>query len=619
MIFPLETLLSWMRSRVVRAAMKPRRARWFLLSALLLSIRAAGADLTVRYTLDLRSTQTHEVKISMSVPDAPPETEIQFPAWNALYQIRDFVRNVEHVRAECDGHALKLVRVDLQTWRAPSQACATLELRYAVYANEEGPFASVLNQHHSFLNLAMMLFYLPQGRDRPVRAAFILPEGWKLATLLPEGKPPGEFAAPNYDALVDSPAEAGHFDDFSFEQSGAAFRVIVDADAQDYSSRRLLDTLEKITAAETAMMRDVPFSRYTFIFHFLLDGGGGGMEHAYGTAISLPASAVRDHWEYVEATAAHEFFHLWNVKRIRPAGLEPVDYVHGNDTGALWFSEGVTSTYQELMLERAGLTSRQEFYRRIAYQIGLLQDRPARLFQGVEQSGRSAWLEKYLDYLRPERSISYYNKGELLGFLLDLAIRHSTQNRRSLDSVMRRLNEDFAKRGRFFREADLRHTVAGLAPEFSACDEFFSDYVSGTRELDYDTYLGYAGLRLVTRTAAQGALGFRAARSFSGPITVESVDPASNAARAGVRQGDVLARMNHRPLNALPDQLLGNSKGGEKIEFGIRRGEQLLSVKYRLEESHVTAYRVEEIAHATEEQLQVREGWLEGKTAPPEQ
>jgi predicted metalloprotease with PDZ domain len=596
------------------ATAKSVPAGLILFVALVSSLPARGTDRAIRYTLDLRATDTHEAKIEMDVPNVLPQTPIQFPAWNALYQIRDFVRDVEHVRAECDGHEQKLIRVDLETWRTGSQPCSTLAVRYAVYVNDEGPFSSVLNEHHSFLNLAMLLFYLPQGRDRPVRAAFILHEGWRLGTLLAASDPSGEFVAANYDALVDSPVEAGHFDDFSYQQGGATFRVIVDASPQDYSSARLLASLEKITATETAMMRDVPFSRYTFIFHFLPVAGGGGMEHAYGTAISLPASSVRENWGYVESTAAHEFFHLWNVKRIRPAGLEPVDYVHGNDTSALWFSEGVTSTYQELTLVRAGLTSREEFYRRIAYQVGMLQERPARLFQSVEQAGRSAWLEKYLDYLRPERSISYYNKGELLGFLLDLAIRHATQNQHSLDDVVRRLNEEFGKRGRFFTEADLRNLVAELAPSFTDRDAFFDDYVSGTRELDYNTYLGYAGLQLVTTPAAQGALGFRAERGISGPVTVESVDPDSNAEHAGVLKGDVLLKMNNRPLSGLPEQVLGSSKGGEKVEFQVQRGNRLLTVKYRLEESHITSYRVEEIPNATEEQLRVREGWLEGKT-----
>jgi predicted metalloprotease with PDZ domain len=258
------------------------------------------------------------------------------------------------------------------------------------------------------------------------------------------------------------------------------------------------------------------------------------MEHRNGTAISVRAGQLREHWENLEDVAAHEFFHLWNVKRIRPQGLEPIDYVHGNDTRDLWFCEGVTSTYGALVLLRAGLISRQTFYARLGGAITALESRPARLFQSAEESGLEAWYEKYNDYHRPERSISYYNKGELLGFLLDLALRHGTANAAGLDDVMRRLNEDFARPGRYYTEEDLRRVMAQVAPGFSGLEAFFADYVRGTRELDCATYLGYAGLELETE---------------------------------------------HPP------------------EAGA-------------------TYRVKEIAHPSPEQLQVREGWLEGTTTP---
>ncbi|MGE5326560.1 MAG: M61 family metallopeptidase, partial [Deltaproteobacteria bacterium] len=536
------------------------------------------------------------------------------PAWNALYQIRDFVRNVENVRAECDGQTIKLSRLDLNTFSSGSDACSALSVRYAVYINEESPFSSVLNDHHAFINLAMVLFYLPRDRARPVRAAFQLPPGWKLATLLEASGSPEEFGAANYDALVDSPVEAGNFDSFQYQQGGATYRAVVDAKPGDYSSSRLLDALKRITASETAMMGGAPFAHYTFIYHFLPNTGGGGMEHAFGAAISLPVSTLRENWAFVLSVSAHEFFHAWNVKRIRPAGLEPVDYIHGNDTGALWFAEGVTSTYQDLTLERTGLISREDFYRRISFQIAMLQERPAHLFQSAEQSGRSAWLEKYLDYQRPERSISYYNKGELLGFLLDLGIRHATSNRASLDDVMRRLNEDYARRGRTYTDQDFRNIVAAVAPEFTDIDAFIRDFISGTKELDYDTYFGYAGLRLLVTTTQQGALGFRSVQGFEGPTTVESVEDGGNAAHAGLRKGDVLLSMNGGPLQGPPEHTLAGYKPGSKIEFEVRRGNKTFNIKYNLEESHVASYRLVEVPGASDSQVQLRNGWLEGKT-----
>jgi predicted metalloprotease with PDZ domain len=567
---------------------------------------AAGPPLT--YVLDLREPASHLVRVTMTVPEAPAGTEIQFPAWNALYQIRDFVRNVQELEAQCNGQTQKLALLDLYTWQS-GQACAILEIRYAVYANQESVFASVLNQEHSFLNLALLLFYLPRERDRAVRIRFLLPRNWGLATLLEEGPTPGEFSAANYDLLADCPVEAGEFQDYHYQQGGATYRVVVHGNPSEYSAERLLASLEKITAAETALMRDVPFSRYTFILHFPQQGESGGMEHQNGTAVSLSAAEVHNNWERLEATLAHEFFHLWNVKRIRPQSLEPVDYIHGNDTRDLWFAEGVTSAYGELSLLRAGLISRQTFYARLAREIQRLQERAARHNQSVQDAGREAWLEKYPDYLRLERSISYYNKGALLGFMLDLAIRHTSSNSQSLDDVMRCLNEDYARRGRFFTQSDLRGIISSLAPGFKDIDRFFTDYVTGTRELDYDAYLGFAGLRLIQATTGKPALGFVAVQSFDGPVRVESVEPGSAAEKAGLQPGDIL-------IGTAPQEQLERAKPSEKIRLTVRRAKRGFPVEFSPAVRSQTTYRVEETSNATAEQRRVRQGWLEGTTAP---
>ena len=577
----------------------------------LVACRAFAAE-PLRYAVDLRDPASHLVKVAMTIPEARPGMNIQIPTWTNLYQIRDFVRNVQDLRAQCAGQTRPLIRVDLNTWQTAS-GCPALELRYAVYANEDSIFSSFLDEEHAFLNFGMLLFYLPQDRERPARVTFLLPEGWKLATLIDDGDTPAEFKAANYDALVDSPAEAGNFQEYSYVQSGTTYRVVVRGDPTTYSSEKLLESLRKITATETALMQDVPFSRYTFIFHFSSGRGDGGMEHRYGTAISIRAADLKQDWGEVESTAAHEFFHLWNVKRIRPQGLEPVDYIHGNDTRDLWFSEGVTSTYQELALLRAGLIAPRIFYGRIASEIQQLEDRSGRLFQSLEDSGREAWLERYPDYFRPDRSVSYYNKGELIGFLLDLGIRHATEGQRSLDDVMRRLNEDFARRGRFFTQTDLRAIIAELAPRFAGLDTFFRDSVTGTRELDYNTYLEYVGLQLVAASRERPALGFLAVRSFDGPIRIENVEPGSRAEKAGLERGDILVKFNGRALSRLPEDEISWMTPGQQVKIEARRGRNSVKVKFRLGSKQENTYRIEEIEHPTPQQLHVRKGWLEGK------
>ncbi len=598
--------------------------RWLLLVLLGLIPCAAEAAQPIHYWVDLSAPETHLVQVTIKIPEASAGTEIQLPTWNCLYQIRDFVKSLEDLKGDCDGQPVDLEREDLNTWRGPNRSCTNLTFHYSVYANTDGPFDSMLDGNHSYLNLAMVLLYLPRERHRPVQIKYQLPGGWKLATFL-EGDG-NEFPAANYDRLVDSPVEAGHFEELSYPQDftpagastaevkHATIRLIIDADRADYSPDRILNSLQKITTEETHLMQDLPFRRYTFILHFPHDGGStGGMEHRNGAAIAIPASAIRENKGYLEGVVAHEFFHAWNVKRIRPQSLEPVDYVNGNDTRDLWLCEGVTSTYAQLVLLRADLIDRETFYARVAGAIQVLQNHSARRSQSVETAGREAWLEKYSDYNRPDRSISYYNKGELLGYLVDLGIRHASDNQAGLDDVMRRLNQDFARQGRFYTLEDLSAIIAQLAPVFDT-NQFLRDYVRGTQELDYSTYLGYAGLRLATHVTELPVQGFSASRNAGGLLQVDSVDAGSDAQRAGLQPGDVLMMENGNLLPAGPNPTLPLWRPGQDVELQIAREGQTRILKFRIGVNPQITMQVAEDPQAGPGQVRVREGWLEGIT-----
>jgi len=584
-----------------------------------------GAE-PIRYVVNLTAPETHLVQVTMSIPDASPGTKIQIPAWNCLYQIRDFVKDVQDLKADCDGQPAELDRLDQNTWSGPRRTCGTLAFHYLAFENTDGPFDSMLNSHHAFLNLAMVLFYLPLERNRPVQVKFKVAMGWKLASLL-EGAG-DEFRAADYDQLVDSPVEAGHFQDFSYRQTlpdsapgaveskSATIRVIIDGDSGDYSSSHILSSLEKITAEETSLMQDLPFSRYTFILHFPREGGStGGMEHGNGAAIAVAAADNRNSHGYLESVAAHELFHAWNVKRIRPQRLEPVDYINGNDTRDLWFCEGVTNSYAQLTLLRSELIDRDAFYRRLASAIQILQSHNSRGFQSAETSGREAWLEKYSDYNRSPRSISYYNKGELLGYLLDLGIRQAGRNRAGLDDVMRRLNQDFARQGRFYTMNDLNAIIAQLAPAFDM-NRFLAEDVRGTQELNYSTYLEYAGLRLTTQATGSPAQGFFATRNARGLLQVDSIDGGSDAERAGLLPGDVLIKADGNPLPAGSVAGLPPWRAGQAVELQVRRGGGKHVVKFRVGADQEISYQIDEDPLASREQLRVREGWLRGVTNP---
>jgi predicted metalloprotease with PDZ domain len=293
-----------------------------------------------------------------------------------------------------------------------------------------------------------------------------------------------------------------------------------------------------------------------------------------------------------------------------------VDYINGNDTRDLWFCEGVTNTYAEWALLRAGLIDRKTFYDRVSGAIQVLQSRNGRRFQSAEMSSREAWLEKYSDYNRMGRSISYYNKGELLGYLLDLGIRHASHNQAGLDDVMRRLNQDFARRRRFYTLADLTAMVAQLAPTFDM-NRFLADDVRGTQELDYSTYLGYAGLNLTSHMSGLPAPGFSASRNAGGLLEVDSVDAGSDAERAGLQPGDVLMMAEGDPLPADAKMPLPSWRPGQTVELQIVRGGETRNLKFRIGVNEEISIQIEEDATASSDQLQVRNGWLKGVTNPP--
>jgi predicted metalloprotease with PDZ domain len=467
----------------------------------LLTLCAPGAWATIAYTVSLEHPEQHLFSVTVSVPVEGRELTTAMPAWNALYQIRDFAERIRNVTAACDTAVpLQVHALDKQTWRISSaQPCRSAQIRYTILWNTPGPFDSDLSSRHAFMNLAELLMYVPDRRTEDVAVQFTsLPSGWHTVAALSAARDANAYTAANYDALVDAPVEAGTFDEFSFGSSHALFHVVIDGKAPNKS--RFEDNLRQLTSYELGLMRDTPFdppSRdYTFIFHIGPEGeiGGGGMEHRNSTAIGC---AMADEcMEY----AAHEFFHAWNVKRIRPHSLEPVDYSREQYTRALWFAEGVTSTYSSFALERSGLWSKDTFYRDLSGQIGKLQSRQARLWQSVEESSVDAWFEGNPDYNAPDRSISYYNKGQILGVLLDLAIRDATDNHKSLDDVMRRMNDEYAKAGKYYDDSE---GVRAVAEEVTgkSLEDFFTKYIAGTDEIPYNEFLSVAGLNLNTLPA----------------------------------------------------------------------------------------------------------------------
>jgi predicted metalloprotease with PDZ domain len=567
------------------------------LSALFLSTQPANAEIS--YSISIAHPEQHLFRVTIAIPDVKGELLLQMPAWDALYQIRDFSSHVQEVDAYASSQKLPVEKIDKLTWRV--LAHGTVTIHYSVFWDDSGPFSTQLNAEHAFINPAQILLYVPDRRQEQATVTLSgSPSEWNVASsALVESSSPHathdfQLQAPSYDALIDAPIEVSKFTEFTIPDITPTIRVVIHGD--NWKRRDVENALRKICAYELKLMDGAPYPEYTFIFHIgnAASGAGGGMEHANSTAIHIPTDAS-----------------LPNVS----VSLEPIDYTREMYTRALWFSEGVTNTYAAYTLVRTGLWNKQEFYQDLGEQISDLLSRPADHWQSAEQSSLDAWLEKYALYNQPQRSISYYTKGQVLGFLLDILIRDHTDNQRSLDDVFRTMNSEFAKQGKFYRDTlDVRLTIEKIAG--SSFEDFFSKHISGADPIPYPDLLAKAGLQLRSTETVRPLLGFALERQPSGPWIVVSIEPDSQAAKSGLRTGDEVVRWNGGEPPRRTERWLAQQKPGEIVHLRVHRDDKEENIDVRLGEFREKSYQVVESPAADTRAKRLRDGILHGSTDP---
>jgi predicted metalloprotease with PDZ domain len=594
--------------------MTRHRTRCILQLALcttLLAITSAGE---VAYTISLESAERHLINVRIVLPPGPAERDLQLPVWNALYQIRDFAQFVNWIRAnDSAGKLLTVQAANDGRWHLQG-AAAGGAVEYQIFVDSVGPFGAQFNSHHAFLNLAQILMYPVEARNTTYSVRFDrVPNDWHIATPLKTEN--GTSKAENYDRLVDSPIEMSMFRESDFNEAGGHYRVIFDADPSDYDSEKIIANLHKIVGSATSWMNDRPFDTYTFFYHFPHGPAGGGMEHAYSTAIELNVETLRRSLSPLNSVTAHEFFHLWNVKRIRPQTLEPIDYTKENFTRALWFSEGVTSTAEDFIQLRAGLIDERQFLNHLGEQISELENRPAHRTQSAEESSLDAWLEGFDYYRRPERSISYYNKGELLGHMLDLAIRDASHGQASLRELFQWMNANYAQKGVFFDDSK---GVRDAAEAVSHADLswFFTKYVTGTDEIPWDDFFRYVGLRVDQFTVTVPDPGFIASRNFDGPMSVVDVTGGGEAERAGLQLGDIITEVQGKPVSEESNQQLTKLNPGDTVTVKVRSYGRERELRWKVAGHQEISYQVKDLDQVTPEQRAHRVAWLKGEAEP---
>ena len=617
-------------------------------SAILITLFAAlacaqdGDVRDISFTVSMSKPHTHlfevEVRVRHDSTNAPRQETLVMPVWQpGSYLIREFERHVQDFSVtDAAGHALSWEKINKNSWRINSAGASEWRATYRVYANELSVRTSELNSDHAFWNNTNLLMYLDDHLKYPATLKVNPFPGWQVATGLPPvPNQPNTFHADNFDVLYDSPVEVSNFKVLSFAVRGVPHRIVIDGEG-NYDPERTRADVQKIVETEVELMGgEIPYHDYTFILH-LRSNAGGGLEHLNSTALGYPrfgfnikattgsnsaapfaaAQPERDYGGFL-SLVAHEFFHLWNVKRIRPDALGPFDYHKENYTKLLWVAEGITDYYAQIALRRAGLVTDKDFLAARAKAIQDLQETPGRLVQSTEEASFDAWIKYYRqDENSVNSQISYYDKGAILGLLLDLEIRKKSSGAKSLDDVMRYLYTDFFKKNRNYTPQDFQKTCETMAG--GSLDQFFSRYVRGREELVYDAALNAAGLRLEKNGESEGR-ELQASPEYFGAdlmqqderVMVTKVYAGSPAYEQGLNAGDqIVALDNMRVTKDFLLARLAEKKSGDTARMAIFRFDDLRVIDIKLGAHYVGKYRIIQVAQATDAQRKTYEAWL---------
>jgi predicted metalloprotease with PDZ domain len=570
----------------------------------------------VSYTVSMSRPETHllEVEMRVSQSSMPAQLELKMPVWTpGSYLIREFARHVQDFSArDGNGGSLAWQKTSKNTWTVTTAGAATVVVRYRVYANELTVRTNELNDQHAFWNNSALLLF-PAGHLNVPSTVTVVPFGnWKIATGLPKHpSQPNTFVAKNYDILYDSPFEVSDFKEITFTVQGKPHRYVITGEG-NYDLKKLAADTTKIVEEAYKIFGELPYDDYTFIVNLR---GGGGLEHLNSTALQYNrfGFAPASRYQGFLGLVAHEYFHLWNVKRIRPEPLGPFDYENENYTKLLWVAEGGTSYYGDLLLRRAGLMSETEFLAGRGSTFEQLKMRPGRFETSLEEASFDAWIK----YYRPDENainnqISYYDKGDVVSMLLDVTIRTSTGGQRSLDDVFRYLYNEFYKKDRAYSPADFQK-AAELAAGRSL-EDFFAKYVRGEAELDVNSIVNGIGLELKEDEppAGRAYLGADLADE-AGRLNVRSVSAGTPAYEQGLNSGDQIIAIDGYRVNnqSFLTSYLTERKPGDKVRLTIFRFDKLRDITLTLGKDTRVNYTLAKREDATADQLKLYRDYLD--------
>jgi len=566
-------------------------------------------------TVSMERPTTHYYHVVFRADGLKGETQdFKMPAWTpGYYRIMDYAKNVKDFKAEDGaGRPLPWEKTAKNVWRVRSAKTASIVVSYDVYAVNRFCADSYLGDDGGFITPTGLFMHVAGRLQSPVTVTVLPHPDWKCVStgLDPISGRPNTFTAPDFDTLYDCPILVGNQEVLTFEAAGRPHTVAA-YDLGTADRTKFTGDLKKIVEAAATLMGELPYRHYTFL---IIGPGGGGLEHLNSTAVTLnPASltnpqAAKGWLSFI----AHEYFHLFNVKAIRPIALGPFDYDRENYTNMLWVSEGITVYYEFILLNRAGLMTRDEVLERLGSTIANYENSPGRRHQPATASSFDTWTNFFS---RGEHSanttISYYDIGAGLGLLLDLKIREASKGRASLDDVMRTLYRTFYKeKRRGFTDREFREVCESAAG--APLDEIFDVYAATVKEWDYARYLGFAGLTIDTKPSPAPGPWFGAStQDQNGNAVISSVEPDSPASLAGLSAQDEIvafdgARVTQRSLAGT----INSRKPSDKVRVLFARRGAVRETEVTLGKKTERSFRITPLTNPTGDQKAFLDSWL---------
>lgn len=545
---------------------------------------------SINYEVSMSKPHTHYFEVNITINDYKKEYfDIQMPVWTpGSYLVREFSKNVEEFHVFFNQKEIKTTQLNKNTWRIFSNKASNIRVSYLVYANELSVRNSFVDASHGYFNGTSMFMFVKELMNQPTTLKIIPFVEWKKVSTSLKKISTTEFKyeAPNYDILVDSPVEIGNHETFNFNAAGIVHHVAMYGEG-NYDVEKLQLDMAKIVDAATEVFGENPNAAYTFIIHNLTKGSGG-LEHLGSTTLQVNRWTYEgEEYKGFLSLVAHEYFHLWNVKRIRPESLGPFDYNNENYTDLLWVMEGFTSYYDELLLYRAGIYTEDEILKKFTGSISSIENQPGNKVQSAAESSFNAWIKGY----RPNEnsyntSISYYTKGSVIANILDLMIAESTKGEKSLDDVMKFLYQEYYKKqGRGFNIIEMRKAIEHI----SGLDltSFFDKYIFGTETFDYKTIFSYANYKLLILENKKINIGISLSGNF-----IKSVTRNTSGYEGGLNANDEIIGINGFRFEGDFSHFISDKKVGDKISVLISRDNILQTIEFPLIENTSFSYKL---------------------------